>query len=151
MRKRMSKKYSNSLSEQSSLDGPPGSPQSPQPDTDSLEKPKLKAGGSVESLRSSLSGQSSMSGQTVSTTDSSASNRESKRVFTQTMVVYFLPQTFTAEIAAIPGLRSGRGLLTLRLTRSSSSSTEVGLGGRPFLLRRTGLLGFSSSSLSTST
>ncbi|MEQ2164892.1 SAM and SH3 domain-containing protein 1 [Goodea atripinnis] len=62
---------------QSSPDGAPGSPQSPLPDTDSLEKPKLKAGGSVESLRSSLSGQSSMSGQTVSTTDSSASNRES--------------------------------------------------------------------------
>lgn len=39
----------------------PGSPQSPPPDTDSLDKPKLKAGGSVESLRSSLSGQSSMS------------------------------------------------------------------------------------------
>ncbi|KAM6954245.1 SAM and SH3 domain-containing protein 1-like isoform 2-T2 [Aplochiton taeniatus] len=77
MRKRMSKKYSSSLSEQSSLDGAPSSPQSPQPDTDSMEKPKLKAGGSVESLRSSLSGQSSMSGQTVSTTDSSASNRES--------------------------------------------------------------------------
>ncbi|XP_056261731.1 SAM and SH3 domain-containing protein 1a isoform X2 [Seriola aureovittata] len=77
MRKRMSKKYSSSLSEQSSPDGAPGSPQSPQPETDSLEKPKLKAGGSVESLRSSLSGQSSMSGQTVSTTDSSASNRES--------------------------------------------------------------------------
>ncbi|XP_024912418.1 SAM and SH3 domain-containing protein 1a [Cynoglossus semilaevis] len=77
MRKRMSKKYSSSLSEQSSPDVAPGSPQSPQPDTDSLEKPKLKAGGSVESLRSSLSGQSSMSGQTVSTTDSSASNRES--------------------------------------------------------------------------
>ncbi|XP_056283885.1 SAM and SH3 domain-containing protein 1a isoform X4 [Pseudoliparis swirei] len=77
MRKRMSKKYSSSLSEQSSPDGTPGSPRSPQPDTDSLEKPKLKAGGSVESLRSSLSGQSSMSGQTVSTTDSSASNRES--------------------------------------------------------------------------
>ncbi|KAM6906445.1 SAM and SH3 domain-containing protein 1a isoform 1-T1 [Lycodopsis pacificus] len=77
MRKRMSKKYSSSLSEQSSPDGAPGSPQSPQPDTDSLGKPKLKAGGSVESLRSSLSGQSSMSGQTVSTTDSSASNRES--------------------------------------------------------------------------
>ncbi|XP_034018587.1 SAM and SH3 domain-containing protein 1a isoform X7 [Thalassophryne amazonica] len=77
MRKRMSKKYSSSLSEQSSPDGAPGSPQYPQPDTDSLEKPKLKAGGSVESLRSSLSGQSSMSGQTVSTTDSSASNRES--------------------------------------------------------------------------
>ncbi|XP_029705834.1 SAM and SH3 domain-containing protein 1a isoform X3 [Takifugu rubripes] len=77
MRKRMSKKYSSSFSEQSSPDGAPGSPQSPQPDMDSLEKPKLKAGGSVESLRSSLSGQSSMSGQTVSTTDSSASNRES--------------------------------------------------------------------------
>ncbi|XP_077442928.1 SAM and SH3 domain-containing protein 1a isoform X14 [Stigmatopora argus] len=77
MRKRMSKKYSSSLSEQSSPDGTPGSPQSSQPDSDSLEKPKLKAGGSVESLRSSLSGQSSMSGQTVSTTDSSASNRES--------------------------------------------------------------------------
>ncbi|XP_061668670.1 SAM and SH3 domain-containing protein 1a isoform X3 [Syngnathoides biaculeatus] len=77
MRKRMSKKYSSSLSEQSSPDGPPGSPHSLQPDSDSLEKPKLKAGGSVESLRSSLSEQSSMSGQTVSTTDSSASNRES--------------------------------------------------------------------------
>ncbi|XP_059368630.1 SAM and SH3 domain-containing protein 1a isoform X4 [Carassius carassius] len=79
MRKRMSKKYAGSLSEQSSPDGMPSCPQSPQPDTDSLEKPKLKAGGSVESLRSSLSGQSSMSGQTVSTTDSSASNRESVR------------------------------------------------------------------------
>ncbi|XP_073788700.1 SAM and SH3 domain-containing protein 1a isoform X22 [Danio rerio] len=79
MRKRMSKKYVGSLSEQSSPDGTPSCPQSPQPDTDSLEKPKLKAGGSVESLRSSLSGQSSMSGQTVSTTDSSASNRESVR------------------------------------------------------------------------
>ncbi|CAM4548108.1 unnamed protein product [Caretta caretta] len=78
MKKRMSKKYSSSLSEQdSSPDVMPGSPQSPQPETDSLDKPKLKAGGSVESLRSSLSGQSSMSGQTVSTTDSSASNRES--------------------------------------------------------------------------
>ncbi|KAM9154891.1 SAM and SH3 domain-containing protein 1 isoform 1-T1 [Pangshura tecta] len=78
MKKRMSKKYSSSLSEQDSCpDVMPGSPQSPQPETDSLDKPKLKAGGSVESLRSSLSGQSSMSGQTVSTTDSSASNRES--------------------------------------------------------------------------
>lgn len=46
---------------QSTQDGAPGSPQSPLPDMDSLEKPKLKAGGSVESLRSSLSGQSSMS------------------------------------------------------------------------------------------
>ncbi|KAJ7411035.1 SAM and SH3 domain-containing protein 1 isoform X1 [Willisornis vidua] len=78
MKKRMSKKYSSSLSEQESSPGVmPGSPQSPPPDSDCLDKPKLKAGGSVESLRSSLSGQSSMSGQTVSTTDSSTSNRES--------------------------------------------------------------------------
>uniref|UniRef100_A0A6I8NEI7 SAM and SH3 domain-containing protein 1 n=1 Tax=Ornithorhynchus anatinus TaxID=9258 RepID=A0A6I8NEI7_ORNAN len=78
MRKRMSKKYSNSVPEQDcGPHGMPGSPQPAQPDTDSLDKPKLKAGGSVESLRSSLSGQSSMSGQTVSTTDSSTSNRES--------------------------------------------------------------------------
>ncbi|KAM9259102.1 SAM and SH3 domain-containing protein 1 isoform 2-T2 [Cariama cristata] len=78
MKKRMSKKYSSSLSEQESSPGVvPGSPQSPPADADSLDKPKLKAGGSVESLRSSLSGQSSMSGQTVSTTDSSTSNRES--------------------------------------------------------------------------
>ncbi|NWX97623.1 SASH1 protein, partial [Nothoprocta ornata] len=78
MKKRMSKKYSNSVSEQEhGPDVVPASPQSPQPDADSLDKPKLKAGGSVESLRSSLSGQSSMSGQTVSTTDSSTSNRES--------------------------------------------------------------------------
>ncbi|NXK50600.1 SASH1 protein, partial [Chauna torquata] len=78
MKKRMSKKYNSSLSEQESSPGVvPGSPQSPPPDADSLDKPKLKAGGSVESLRSSLSGQSSMSGQTVSTTDSSTSNRES--------------------------------------------------------------------------
>ncbi|KAG8508906.1 SAM and SH3 domain-containing protein 1 [Galemys pyrenaicus] len=78
MRKRMSKKYSSSVSEQDSgLDGMPGSPPSSQPDGEHVDKPKLKAGGSVESLRSSLSGQSSMSGQTVSTTDSSTSNRES--------------------------------------------------------------------------
>ncbi|KAG3290405.1 SAM and SH3 domain containing 1, transcript variant X5 [Ictidomys tridecemlineatus] len=78
MRKRMSKKYSSSVSEQDSgLDGPPSSPASVQPDSEHMDKPKLKAGGSVESLRSSLSGQSSMSGQTVSTTDSSTSNRES--------------------------------------------------------------------------
>ncbi|XP_025019677.1 SAM and SH3 domain-containing protein 1 isoform X2 [Python bivittatus] len=79
MKKRMSKKYSSgNLSEQEpNLDARPESLQAPQPDTDSLDKPKLKAGGSVESLRSSLSGQSSMSGQTVSTTDSSTSNRES--------------------------------------------------------------------------
>ncbi|XP_053447058.1 SAM and SH3 domain-containing protein 1 isoform X2 [Nycticebus coucang] len=78
MRKRMSKKYSSSVSEQDSgLDGMPGSPPPSQPDPEHMDKPKLKAGGSVESLRSSLSGQSSMSGQTVSTTDSSTSNRES--------------------------------------------------------------------------
>ncbi|KAM3856196.1 SAM and SH3 domain-containing protein 1 isoform 2-T2 [Vipera latastei] len=79
MKKRMSKKYSNSnLPEQEpNLDVRPESLQAPQPNTDTLDKPKLKAGGSVESLRSSLSGQSSMSGQTVSTTDSSTSNRES--------------------------------------------------------------------------
>ncbi|XP_003466395.1 SAM and SH3 domain-containing protein 1 isoform X5 [Cavia porcellus] len=78
MRKRMSKKYSSSVSEQDSgLNGMPGSPASAQPDPEHMDKPKLKAGGSVESLRSSLSGQSSMSGQTVSTTDSSTSNRES--------------------------------------------------------------------------
>nr|XP_023405996.1 SAM and SH3 domain-containing protein 1 isoform X1 [Loxodonta africana] len=78
MRKRMSKKYSSSVSEQDSgLGGMPGSPPSSHPDSEHVDKPKLKAGGSVESLRSSLSGQSSMSGQTVSTTDSSTSNRES--------------------------------------------------------------------------
>ncbi|XP_027257841.1 SAM and SH3 domain-containing protein 1 isoform X8 [Cricetulus griseus] len=91
MRKRMSKKYSSPVSEQSrtlahgptptvrdsGLDGMPGSPALVKPDSEHVDKPKLKAGGSVESLRSSLSGQSSMSGQTVSTTDSSTSNRES--------------------------------------------------------------------------
>ncbi|XP_029338219.1 SAM and SH3 domain-containing protein 1 isoform X1 [Mus caroli] len=78
MRKRMSKKYSSPVSEQDSgLDGMPSSPASGKPDSEHADKPKLKAGGSVESLRSSLSGQSSMSGQTVSTTDSSTSNRES--------------------------------------------------------------------------
>ncbi|KAM6912216.1 SAM and SH3 domain-containing protein 1 [Xenentodon cancila] len=77
MRKHISKKYHCSLSEQSSPDRVSSCPHSPQTDSDSLEKPKLKLGGSVESLRSSLSGQSSMSGQTVGTTDSSNSNRES--------------------------------------------------------------------------
>uniref|UniRef100_A0A1A8TXC2 Sterile alpha motif domain-containing protein 5 n=1 Tax=Nothobranchius furzeri TaxID=105023 RepID=A0A1A8TXC2_NOTFU len=75
MRKHISKRYNSSLSEQSSPDRVSSCPQSPQ--TISPEKPKLKPGGSVESLRSSLSGQSSMSGQTVGTTDSSNSNRES--------------------------------------------------------------------------
>ncbi|XP_017949777.1 SAM and SH3 domain-containing protein 1 isoform X5 [Xenopus tropicalis] len=78
MKKKMSKKYSSYISEQdSSTDDILASPEIPQPHISSLEKPQLKEGGSVESLRSSLSGQSSMSGQTVSTTDSSASNRES--------------------------------------------------------------------------
>uniref|UniRef100_A0A8C9TCV3 SAM and SH3 domain containing 1 n=1 Tax=Scleropages formosus TaxID=113540 RepID=A0A8C9TCV3_SCLFO len=77
VKKHISKKYSTSVSEQSSPEGTASSPQSPQLSTNSVEKPRLKAVGSVESLRSSLSGQSSMSGQTVSTTDSSASNRES--------------------------------------------------------------------------
>nr|XP_020482849.1 SAM and SH3 domain-containing protein 1-like isoform X1 [Labrus bergylta] len=77
MRKHISKRYHCSLSEQSSPDRISSCPHSPHKDSDSLEKPKLKLGGSVESLRSSLSGQSSMSGQTVGTTDSSNSNRES--------------------------------------------------------------------------
>ncbi|XP_060790457.1 SAM and SH3 domain-containing protein 1 isoform X2 [Neoarius graeffei] len=77
MRKRISKKSSSVQFEQLSPSRETESLQSPRTDADSLEKPKLKSGGSVESLRSSLSGQSSMSGQTVSTTDSSASNRES--------------------------------------------------------------------------
>nr|XP_029531770.1 SAM and SH3 domain-containing protein 1-like isoform X3 [Oncorhynchus nerka] len=79
MRKHISKRYHCSLPEQSSPDAISRGPQSPHSltDSDSLEKPKLKAGGSVESLRSSLSGQSSISGYTVDTTDSSNSNRGS--------------------------------------------------------------------------
>ncbi|XP_037097095.1 SAM and SH3 domain-containing protein 1 isoform X1 [Syngnathus acus] len=76
MRKHISKRYQASLSDQSSPDRVSSCPQSPQLNS-SLEKATLKPGGSVESLRSSLSGQSSMSGQTVGTTDSSNSNRES--------------------------------------------------------------------------
>ncbi|KAM8915424.1 SAM and SH3 domain-containing protein 1-like isoform 2-T3 [Spinachia spinachia] len=77
MRRRISKRYHCSLSEQSSPQRICSCPHSPQTGCDSLENQKLKPGGSVESLRSSLSGQSSMSGQTVGTTDSSNSNRES--------------------------------------------------------------------------
>eukprot|EP00066_Takifugu_rubripes_P028914 XP_011618180.1 PREDICTED: SAM and SH3 domain-containing protein 1-like isoform X1 [Takifugu rubripes] len=77
MRKHISKRYQCPVSAQSSPDFTSSCGHSPQTDSDSLEKPKLKLGGSVESLRSSLSGQSSMSGQTVGTTDSSNSNRES--------------------------------------------------------------------------
>ncbi|XP_061752289.1 SAM and SH3 domain-containing protein 1-like isoform X2 [Nerophis ophidion] len=63
MRRHMTRRY------QASPDGVHSCPHSPR--LDSLEK---KPGGSVESLRSSLS---SMSGRTASTTDSSSSNRES--------------------------------------------------------------------------
>ncbi|XP_041928846.1 SAM and SH3 domain-containing protein 1 isoform X3 [Alosa sapidissima] len=77
MRKRISKKYHSSASSEQSSPIRGCNSLSPPLDSDTPEKPRLKAGGSVESLRSSLSGQSSMSGQTVSTTDSSASNRES--------------------------------------------------------------------------
>ncbi|XP_034051253.1 SAM and SH3 domain-containing protein 1-like isoform X2 [Thalassophryne amazonica] len=77
MRKHISKRCNSPLSDQSSPDHISSCPHSPQTDANSLDKPKLKPGGSVESLRSSLSEQSSMSGQTVGTTDSSNSNRES--------------------------------------------------------------------------
>ncbi|KAJ0062907.1 hypothetical protein NL108_008212 [Boleophthalmus pectinirostris] len=77
MRKHISRRYTSSLSEHCSPERGPSSPHSPHTDSDSLDKPRLKPGGSVESLRSSLSGHSSMSGQTVGTTDSSHSNRES--------------------------------------------------------------------------
>ncbi|KAJ7990807.1 hypothetical protein DPEC_G00290740 [Dallia pectoralis] len=77
MRKRIIKRYHSSLSEQSSPERMSSGPQSPHSNTDSPDKPMLKAGGSVESLRSSLSGQSSISAQTAGTTDSSNSNRES--------------------------------------------------------------------------
>ncbi|XP_063040308.1 SAM and SH3 domain-containing protein 1 [Engraulis encrasicolus] len=77
MRKRISKKYHSSVSSEQSSPIRGCSSMSPPLDSGAPEKPRLKAGGSVESLRSSLSGQSSMSGQTVSTTDSNASNRES--------------------------------------------------------------------------
>ncbi|XP_061700471.1 SAM and SH3 domain-containing protein 1 [Syngnathoides biaculeatus] len=70
MRKHIAKRYQPSPSDQSSPERFSSCPQSP-------EKAPLKPGGSVESLRSSLSGQSSMSGHTVGTTDSSNSNRES--------------------------------------------------------------------------
>ncbi|XP_054651530.1 SAM and SH3 domain-containing protein 1-like [Dunckerocampus dactyliophorus] len=59
VRKHITRRYQASLSEQSSPGGACSCP--PSPRMDSLEKPRLKAGGSVESLRSSLSGQSSTS------------------------------------------------------------------------------------------
>ncbi|XP_061551782.1 SAM and SH3 domain-containing protein 1-like isoform X2 [Phycodurus eques] len=76
MRKHITKRYQTSQADRSSPERFSSCPQSPHLGS-SLEKAPLKPGGSVESLRSSLSGQSSMSGQTVGTTDSSNSNRES--------------------------------------------------------------------------
>uniref|UniRef100_UPI00398F5624 SAM and SH3 domain-containing protein 1a isoform X2 n=1 Tax=Pristiophorus japonicus TaxID=55135 RepID=UPI00398F5624 len=79
VRRKITKTHSGTAPSQSTSDGVMPTAQIPEP-TDKaivLARPKLTGGGSVESLRSSLSGQSSMSGQTVSTTDSSASNRES--------------------------------------------------------------------------
>ncbi|XP_035247496.1 SAM and SH3 domain-containing protein 1-like isoform X4 [Anguilla anguilla] len=61
-------------------EGRPSSPPSLQQDSDPLETSMQKTGGSVESLRSSTSGQSSMSGKTVSTTDSLVSNRENVKL-----------------------------------------------------------------------
>ncbi|XP_023807048.1 SAM and SH3 domain-containing protein 1-like isoform X2 [Oryzias latipes] len=79
MRKHMSRRQHSPRSDQSSPDRVSSCPHSPQ--THTMDQAKLKMGGSVESLRSSLSGQSCMSestgGQTVGTTDSSSSNRES--------------------------------------------------------------------------
>ncbi|XP_078261658.1 LOW QUALITY PROTEIN: SAM and SH3 domain-containing protein 1a [Rhinoraja longicauda] len=75
VRRKITKTYSSTPTPQLSSEGMVPTVQSPEPADRS--RLKLAGGGSVESLRSSLSGQSSMSGQTVSTTDSSASNRES--------------------------------------------------------------------------
>ncbi|XP_051868405.1 SAM and SH3 domain-containing protein 1a isoform X2 [Pristis pectinata] len=75
VRRKITKTYSGTTTPQLTSDVVPPTAQLPDPADRS--RLKLAGGGSVESLRSSLSGQSSMSGQTVSTTDSSASNRES--------------------------------------------------------------------------
>ncbi|XP_072121742.1 SAM and SH3 domain-containing protein 1-like isoform X1 [Mobula birostris] len=75
VRRKITKTYSGSTTPQLTTDAV--SPPAQLPETADRSRLKLPGGGSVESLRSSLSGQSSMSGQTVSTTDSSASNRES--------------------------------------------------------------------------
>ncbi|XP_038661142.1 SAM and SH3 domain-containing protein 1a isoform X2 [Scyliorhinus canicula] len=79
VRRKITKTYSGTAPPQSPSNGVMSTAQIPDPADKSIQqdRPKLTGGGSVESLRSSLSGQSSMSGQTVSTTDSSASNRES--------------------------------------------------------------------------
>ncbi|XP_024132579.1 SAM and SH3 domain-containing protein 1 isoform X2 [Oryzias melastigma] len=75
MRKHMSRRCPAPRSQQSSPERVSSCPQSPYPG--STDTTQLKRGGSMESLKSSLSGHSSMSGQTVGTTDSSNSNRES--------------------------------------------------------------------------
>ncbi|XP_032882017.1 SAM and SH3 domain-containing protein 1 isoform X3 [Amblyraja radiata] len=75
VRRKITKTYSGTPTPQLTTEGMAATVQPPEPADRS--RLKLAGGGSVESLRSSLSGQSSMSGQTVSTTDSSASNRES--------------------------------------------------------------------------
>ncbi|XP_072907558.1 SAM and SH3 domain-containing protein 1a isoform X2 [Hemitrygon akajei] len=75
VRRKITKTYSGSTTPQLTSDAV--SPPAQLTETADRSRLKLPGGGSVESLRSSLSGQSSMSGQTVSTTDSSASNRES--------------------------------------------------------------------------
>ncbi|XP_078086368.1 SAM and SH3 domain-containing protein 1-like isoform X2 [Mustelus asterias] len=79
VRRKITKTYSGTAPPQLPSNGVMSTAPIPDPADKSIqpERPKLTGGGSVESLRSSLSGQSSMSGQTVSTTDSSASNRES--------------------------------------------------------------------------
>ncbi|XP_077477888.1 SAM and SH3 domain-containing protein 1-like isoform X2 [Stigmatopora argus] len=76
VRKHINKRYQVALSDQSSRDGISSCPQSPHLNP-CVEKAKLKPGGSVESLRSSLSGHSSMSGRTAGTADWFDSNRES--------------------------------------------------------------------------
>ncbi|XP_048457095.1 SAM and SH3 domain-containing protein 1a isoform X2 [Rhincodon typus] len=79
VRRKITKTYSGTTPPQLPSEGLMSTAQTADPTDKSVQpdRPKLTGGGSVESLRSSLSGQSSMSGQTVSTTDSSASNRES--------------------------------------------------------------------------
>ncbi|XP_057714939.1 SAM and SH3 domain-containing protein 1-like isoform X2 [Corythoichthys intestinalis] len=76
VRKHISKQYQAALSYQSSRDGVSSCPQSPRLNP-CVEKAKMKPGGSVESLRSSLSGHSSISGRMAGTAEWSDSNRES--------------------------------------------------------------------------
>ncbi|XP_069788356.1 SAM and SH3 domain-containing protein 1a isoform X2 [Narcine bancroftii] len=75
VRRKITKTYSGATTPQPTSDGV--LPTAQVSDPADRSRIRLAGAGSVESLRSSLSGQSSMSGQTVSTTDSSTSNRES--------------------------------------------------------------------------